>query len=302
MDAAFNRILDRYSPAIVHLHNIIGLSAGMIGRAKQSGAKVVVTLHDHWGYCFKNTILKRNTEICTDFRGCDECMPTIHDGSDRNLPIRMRTDYMAYRLGQVDAFISPSRFLAASYLKAGIPLRKMRVIWNGVDVDRLARVAKSPSDTVRFTFIGYLGEHKGIGSLLEAISHLKDPHSYRVNIVGVGHQREALEHGLKDKKFASSVHFWGRVDNRLIESVFRETDVMILPSVYPENQPVSITEAMATQTPVIASKIGGIPELIEDGVTGYLYPPGDAAELAERMQPALSTNTPQGLPLRCGRI
>jgi glycosyltransferase involved in cell wall biosynthesis len=154
-----------------------------------------------------------------------------------------------------------------------------------VDVQRFANVVKTPSDgRVRFTFIGHFGEHKGIRSLLDALPHAGDPRRYRVNLVGEGHLREPLERWSRQQPFASSVRFWGKIDNRAIDSVFRETDVLILPSIWPENQPVSITEAMATRTPVIASEMGGIPELIEDGVNGHLYPAGNPLELARRMQ------------------
>jgi glycosyltransferase involved in cell wall biosynthesis len=285
VDDAFSRLLERYSPTVVHMHNIIGLSLGIIGRAKQFDSTVVTTLHDHWGYCFKNTIIKRDSEICKDFTRCTECMATIPDGTDRQLPIRMRTDYLAYRLNQVDSFISPSRFLARSYLKAGIPLTKMRIIWNGVDVRRFANVVKSPSSgRVRFTFIGHFGAHKGIRTLFEALPQVGDPRLYRINLVGEGHLRESLEAWASRQPFSSSIRFWGKVDNQEIESVFRETDVLILPSIWPENQPVSITEAMATKTPVIASDMGGISELIEDGAHGYLFPAGDATALADRMR------------------
>jgi hypothetical protein len=79
------------------------------------------------------------------------------------------------------------------------------------------------------------------------------------------------------------VKFWGRVDNRHIEEVLRETDVLILPSIWPENQPVTITEAMAVGRPVIASRIGGIPELVDENHTGYLFEPGNAEQLATKM-------------------
>jgi glycosyltransferase involved in cell wall biosynthesis len=96
--------------------------------------------------------------------------------------------------------------------------------------------------------------------------------------------REPLEVWASRQPFSSSIRFWGRVANQEVESVFRETDVLVLPSIWPENQPVSITEAMATRTPVIASDIGGIPELVEDGAHGYLFPAGDATALADRMR------------------
>ena len=285
VDEAFSQLMERYTPTVVHLHNIIGLSLGIIGRAKRYKSAVVTTLHDHWGFCFKNTIIKRDSEICKDFTSCRECMATIPDGTDRKLPIRMRTDYLAYRLNQVDRFISPSRYLARSYLKAGIPLHKMRVIWNGVDVRRFSNVEKSPRNgRVRFTFIGHFGAHKGIPTLLAALPYLGNPNRYRINLVGEGPLRESLETWAGGQPFSSSIHFWGKVGHQEIESVFRETDVLVLPSIWPENQPVSITEALATGTPVIASDLGGIPELIQDGDQGYLFPAGDAIALADRMR------------------
>ena len=77
------------------------------------------------------------------------------------------------------------------------------------------------------------------------------------------------------------VKFWGKIPN--IEEAYAHTDVFVLPSIWPENQPVTITEAMAAHIPVIASDCGGIPELIENGKTGFLFAPGNAMDLAAKM-------------------
>ena len=93
---------------------------------------------------------------------------------------------------------------------------------------------------------------------------------------------------LKAHGFKDYVQFWGKIDNSQIEKVYRETDVLILPSVWPENQPVSITEAMAARIPVIASRIGGIPELVDDEKTGYLFEPGNPRDLALKMSTCIA--------------
>ena len=82
---------------------------------------------------------------------------------------------------------------------------------------------------------------------------------------------------------AHIVRFTGKIGNEQIDGILQNTDVLILPSVWPENQPVTILEAMASGMPVIGSRIGGIPELIDDGVTGYLFNPSDATDLAAKM-------------------
>ena len=283
VDQHFAVVLDRFRPDVVHMHNIIGLSTGLIRVAKEKGAKTVLTVHDHWGFCYKNTLIKGPNEICTDFGRCAECMSTIHDEFGNEFPIRMRKDMMALDLSNVDAFISPSDYLAGAYIRAGVPIGKMNTIWYGIDVNRYSGLKKTPSTKTRFTFIGYLGAHKGVSVLLDAVELMPSLDSFVLNFAGSGDLEDHLRSRVKSPKLQHVVSFLGKVDNSQIDDVFRKTDILILPSVWPENQPVTITEAMAARTPVIASAIGGIPELIIDGYNGYLVQPGSASHLAEKM-------------------
>jgi len=283
VDARFDEVLDRFRPDVVHMHNLTGLSAGLVHKARRRGIKTVLTLHDHWAFCYKNTLLKSDWEICQDFRRCAECMSSLHDGNNRAIPIRLRQDYLAMALAEVDTLISPSLYLARAYIRAGVSPRKIRVISNGVDVHRFSRLSKvERKGPLRFSFVGHLGHHKGVILALEALRYLP-PGSAVINLVGDGELMPALRQRAQELGCTAMVRFWGKVDNRRIEEVFRETDALLLPSIWPENQPVSITEAMASRTPVIAARIGGIPELVTDGVTGYLFEPGNAADLAAKM-------------------
>lgn len=280
----FNSLLQVFSPDVVHMHNIVGLSTGIIHVAKQRGIKTVITLHDHWGFCFKNTLLKQNNEVCTDYNRCSECMRFIGTGEEKSIPIRMRRDFLKLQLSEVDAFISPSLYLAETYVSAGIPVGKIKCIWYGIDVARLSRLTKKPrSGRVRFTFVGYIGPHKGIDVLAEALPLIAFRDRFQMNLVGEGHATDQVKARVNALGLTQEVRFWGKVDNAHIEEVLRETDVQILPSIWPENQPVTITEAMATRTPIIASRIGGIPELVIDGRNGYLFEPGSAPDLAAKM-------------------
>jgi glycosyltransferase involved in cell wall biosynthesis len=283
VDRQFEDLLVKCRADVVHMHNMIGLSLGIVHTAKRLGVPTVMTLHDFWGFCFKNTLIDADNRICEDFSRCHECQKEIAD-DQRVLPIRMRNDFMALQFAEVDAFISPSQYLADTYVRAGIPKHKIHVISNGLDVDRFSRIVKERAHgMVRFTLIGYLGEHKGVQTVLDAVALLKERGSFRVNIVGEGHLRPALERQVQERGLSGLVKFWGKVKHAEIEAVFRETDVQILASVWPENQPVSITEAMACRTPVIATRLGGNPELVRDGQTGYLVEPGSPADLARAM-------------------
>jgi glycosyltransferase involved in cell wall biosynthesis len=284
VEAQFETLLDLIAPDVVHMHNIIGLSVGIIHCAKRRGIRTILTLHDHWGFCFKNTLIKQHNEICQDYTRCVECMPVIREEFDKNIPIRMRNDYLMTQFSEVDSFISPSRYLAETYVRAGFDIQKMHVIWNGVDIDRFARIKKTeaPGKT-RFTFIGHFGAHKGIDLLVDAAKILQNSGRISINLVGNGELSEHLYRKSDQLGLHDIVRFWGKLPNDCIDRVFEETDVLVLPSLWPENQPVSITEAMATRTPVIASAGGGVPELVQDGHTGFLFEKGSAAHLAEKM-------------------
>jgi glycosyltransferase involved in cell wall biosynthesis len=280
VDAHFETLLDNFAPDVVHLHNLAGLSAGIIPCAKRRNIKTVLTLHDYWGFCFKNTLLKTKDEICKDYTRCAECLPFIVDEAGRQFPIRMRQEFLKLRLSEVDVFISPSRYLAERYIQAGIPEEKIKVIWNGVDIQKFSTLTKKPSDgKIRYTFIGYFGFHKGLHILVEALH--RTPHFGKItmNLVGGGDLMPYVREQVQTLGLDSIVKFWGKMDHYRIGEVLSETDVLVVPSIWPENQPVSITEAMAAKIPVVASAIGGIPELVIDGYNGYLFRPRSAEDL-----------------------
>ncbi len=282
IEAHFDQLLDAFHPDIVHIHNIMGLSLGIIHLSRKKGIKTFITLHDNWGFCCINTILKKDSQICVTFDGCESCLRHIDDGEERRIPISMRKDYLMFQLNEADGFISPSRYIADNYIRAGFPREKLNVIWNGIDIEKYSFVNKQKSEVIRFTYIGYLGIHKGIQVLIDTLPLFKEV-PVRINLVGEGDQRRDLEKKIRRYGKEQSVKFWGKVENRDIDKVLSDTDVFVLPSIWPENQPVTITEAMASKIPVIASDLGGIPELIDDGVSGLLCKPGDVKDLFDRM-------------------
>jgi glycosyltransferase involved in cell wall biosynthesis len=284
VEARFREVLKEKSPSIVHAHNLVGLSAGIIGVARSVHANVILTLHDHWGFCLKNTLMKTERNVCTDYSRCYECRPVLNEGRNRNLAIELRSDYLSEQLSKVDCFVSPSRYLADRYIEAGIDARRMHVLWNGVDLDRFRPRHRRPSGPIRFTYVGYLGEHKGVFTLIEAASLLKPRGRFKVNIVGDGHCRPQMENMVRERRLEKIVQFLGKIPNEDMAKVYADTDVQVLPSLWPENQPVSITEAMASGLPVIASSWGGSRELVQAGVSGFLTEPGGPDSLATAMR------------------
>lgn len=191
-----------------------------------------------------------------------------------------------------DRFLAVSRYSAAHL---GAPRSRTRIVYGGADT-----VRHRPDPGVRRTgvlFVGRLTPHKGIDVLIRAL-----PPDTRLTVVGTeGHDPRPPERDyprlLRALAAERPVDFLGAIDDDELASRYRAAAVLVIPSVertcYGRRIAVSellglvALEAMASGTPVIASRIGGLPEIVEDGVTGYLVPPGDVASLRGRIADVL---------------
>ena len=282
VNETFRELCETVHPDICHIHNFKGLSLGILAIAAEMGIRTVFTLHDNWGFCHRHTMLTPAGELCEtplDCAGCKEAFET----EKFRIPMAVWHDFYRRRMELADAFISPSRYLADAYIRAGFDAHRMHVLWNGIDTGLFAGAEKVPSDNIRITYAGYFGAHKGVDILIRAVATAGDPR-VTLNLAGDGEEEAHYRQLASELGIAERIRYWGRMKNEEMIRVYRETDIFCLPSVWPENQPVTITEAMACGIPVIASDIGGIPELVEDGVTGLLAAPGNAEALAEKIR------------------
>lgn len=275
----FRRLLLRVAPDVVHFHNLAGLSIQMIHAAANRGLPVVMTLHDYWGICVRNTLVRSDGSPC-DGPGlaCAVCVPPRNHA----LPwsTSMRNTRLAEALSRVSLFLSPSRYLAGRYVSAGLPRERIRHLPYGVDLTRFHPERPIPWNAP-FIYVGYLGSHKGLFVLLEALSRTgKDVH---LRLAGDGHARGPLEKRARELGLTGRVKFLGKIPNESVPELLAECRALVLPSVWPENAPVTIVEAMAAARPVVATRTGGIPELVADRRTAYLVPPNDPGELASAL-------------------
>lgn len=279
VERIFLRLIAQWRPDVIHAHHMAGLSLGILQLAREHGIRIALTLHDHWGFCMNSTRITTQDTLCQDSTQCHKCHSHIYNG-DLLLPQRMRQDYLRWQLDAVDHFISPSRYLADTYVANGLPAARMNVIANGIELERFSHTSPPPpGPRLNVLFTGYMGGHKGVPTLLKALA-LLPPEQVHVDMVGDGHMLETYKAELRNNAPKVSAKFWGRLPNARIAERFAQAHVFVLPSVCPENQPVTITEAMACGLAVVGSRIGGIPELVDEGVTGQLFDHGDAQALA----------------------
>ncbi len=183
--------------------------------------------------------------------------------------------------------IAPSYFLRNQLIQAGIPVDRITVIYPGINLDNLKRSEgamgfsaplRNGHEVFTVGFLGRLTREKGVEVLLNT---LISTGSVAV-IAGTGPEENSLKKLAKENGIGNRVKFLGEVADK--QKFFSQIDCLIVPSVEAESFGLVIIEAMAAGIPVVASRIGGILEIIEDKKTGLLFEPGNKTELAEKIQ------------------
>jgi len=206
----------------------------------------------------------------------------------RRMDYRLRGGWYTRRLynHEVQAVVAISEGVRAMLIESGVDAARIHVVPSGVDADRFVPTAGARSaararyqiadHACLLVVVGALEERKGHAVLLEALAILANP---RVHLLcaGEGSARAGLEARCAALGLDATVRFLGRVDD--VASVLAAADVMVMPS-RQEGLGVAALEAMAVGLPVIASRVGGLPEAVQDGETGLLVPTGDPAALA----------------------
>ncbi len=268
------RLLAGVKPDIAHLHNIYHqLTPSIIPVLKDAGAKVVMTLHDGKLVCPSYLMLNRG-KPCTACAGRKFHLPisTHCQGSRLQEALFCAEAYFHKWKGSydgVDRFIAPSRFLA-DLVAQRVGRERVVVIPNGIDPD-----VHLPTweDEGYILYYGRLSEEKGVATLLAAHAAMKN--QVPLVIVGTG----PLEAELKAQNPAN-VTFAGYRSGEELWNYVRRASCLVTPSEWYENAPMTVLEGMSFGKPVIGSRIGGIPEQIQDGETGLLRAPGKAEEFA----------------------
>jgi len=197
--------------------------------------------------------------------------------------IRRRLAYARQVFETVDLFIAPSASMAREFCRLGIPSDRIRVSDYGFRPMTNTSVAEKTFDgPLRIGFVGTVVWHKGVHVLIEAARALRG--SFEVVIHGDTNVFPDYVAGLRRAAADAPVSFAGGFDRDRIEDVYRRLDVLVVPSLWPENSPLVIHEAFMQRVPVVAASAGGIAELVQDGINGMLYHPFSVESLRAALQ------------------
>lgn len=200
--------------------------------------------------------------------------------------ISLRKDFILERINRVDRVLAPTRFMEKTLVRNGLDPKIVDFMPYGLNVKSFEKKApKERSERLRVGFIGSLSEHKGAHILIEAVRML--PEDFPVEAKVYGDLDQFPEYTERIKKMAAGdgrIEFLGQFPNEKIGEVFAGIDLLVVPSIWYENTPLVIYSAFASATPVAATNLGGMSEVVTHGVNGLLFEKGDSKGLSSLLK------------------
>jgi glycosyltransferase involved in cell wall biosynthesis len=279
---------------IVHVHNFFPTASPSIYSAARShGAAVVQTLHNYRLLC-PNALFFRDGHVCEDCLGKFMPWPGVAHACYRDsraasgVTAAMLTVHRARRtwLEEVDIFIALTEFSRQKFIEGGLPAD--RIVVKSNFIDRPEPPTRRDDDYL--LFVGRLVDYKGASLLPAAWQLLNNPPPLR--IAGDGPQRETLTAAIEHTPLsltgegpgARAITLLGSIPAEHVQHQMSGALALVVPSLLYETFGMVIIEAFATGLPVIASRLGAIAEIVDDGRTGLLFEPGNAADLAAKVR------------------
>lgn len=276
----FSQLLNDFKPDVVHLNNIhTQLSPVIAEIAHHKGIRVVWTLHDSKLVCPCYTCQR-------DGKWCEECFTDktaviIHRCMPGSFPGAIigfleQKKWNKERLEAcTDLFLPPSHFMADVCIKGGYSKEKFIVLCNFIDVNKVQNPSFEKGDY--YCYLGRVTSVKGIKTLCKAAAQLP----FKLVVIGGGDLENELQYTYSAN---SNIEFIGQKDWNEFRPILEGAKFMVLPAEWSENNPLTVIESQSLGTPVLGARIGGIPELIEENVSGMTFESGNVEDLKARIE------------------
>jgi len=287
-ERAMTRVIEAFRPEIAHLHAPSRyLTPSVLRPLERAGVPVVMTLHDMKPWCTNRILFAHDApcERCRGGRHYQSLLTGCVQDSRARSAVAMVEAYLhealhAYRA--VRLWIAPSGFVRDKAAWFGLDPAVVRVLPHGLEPAAVSGDAASPAPAERYAlYAGRLSVEKGV-RLLSGIASRIAPTPLLV--VGDGPLRTALDAAATQQ---ANLRLMGRVPDADLARLRREAAAVVVPSIFYEHFCYAAAEALLDARPVVAARIGAIPELVEHEVTGLLAPAGDATALGDALKRAL---------------
>lgn len=207
------------------------------------------------------------------------------DESSRVQHVR-RADHLRRVCLQATRILAPSAFIRERFIDFGIPPARMTTVALGVDHTPFSGINRPPAKCLRFGFLGSLMLSKAPHLLLEAFARLPRG-AATLDVIGAQvpyHGDDTYRSRIEPLLRLEGVRVHGAVPHDRVVELLAAIDVLVVPSIWPENSPLVIREAFLAGIPVVASRLGGLPEIVEHEQNGLLFAPGDRDDLQRALQ------------------
>ena len=296
----FQALCEEFRPDVVHLNNVhrqITLSILDAPYLKEHHVPVFYTAHDYVTVCPGYLMLDGEGRVCDacledgKYRHCIENRCVKGSRAKSALAALEASFNSSHHSNErIDRVIAPSRFMRSKLIEGGWPEGKVEALQNFADDAILARASGVADDVTDrespyLLFFGRLSAEKGVDVLLRAFDAAAPslPRDMRLIVVGDGPDAAEFRELAVSLDSAPRIEFAGYQTGDALQIYVERASLAIASSRWRENMPYSIVEAFAAGTPVVGTRIGGIPELVTDGVTGFACEPGDVATMADAM-------------------
>lgn len=287
---SFQRVLRELKPALVHFHNFWLLTFGLLFAAKRAHIPVCLSVYDYWYFCPLSTLFDYRGRVCRRFHGlhCLSCLPKKFLFL-QGILLLFRKKLFDFFLEKVDNFVVLSKSSATILKSYGIRENKISIVPLSLPGDFEKKDLNFPIERNSVLFVGWLQKRKGLHLLLEAMQLVwKRIGEARLHIVV---QEVKWEEDYKREIFSMLGTFppdrysflSGQRNREEIEKLIRKANVVVVPEQWENMSPIIVIEAMFLGKPIVASRIGGIPEFIEDGKEGLLADYCDANDFADKI-------------------
>lgn len=273
-------VIEAERPDVVHVHNIFPLlTPSVYDACREAGVPVVQTLHNYRNIC-PGSLLMREGEVCEKCIQGSPYQAVLHkcyrDSRLGSLAVARMVDFHRRRgtwLTKVDCFIAPTGFSKSKFVEAGFPAEKIVVKPNFVQSEKPE--ARNGNERQGALFVGRLSLEKGVDTLMRAWKDI----DVQLKIVGNGPLMDRVR-----EKSNNAVSVLGRKEPAQVIQEMARSEFLVMPSECYEGFPVILAEAYSKGLPVIASRLGAMAEIVEDGVTGLHFNPGDAEDLVSKVR------------------
>ena len=300
VEKTVSRLVEETHPDIAYiLHYLRKLSPSLLAALKKKGLPVIVRLSDYMMLCPQAHFLRNDSP-------CSLCMPNKLLPSLRNKCVKgshaasflnmVATCYHRKKhfFDLIDTFVCTNQFMYNMMIEAGYPEKRLTCIPTFTDSDHF-QPDRSGKKSHYFIYVGRVTPIKGVHVLLEAMGKLPSNilQGSHLKVVGAGESSylNQCKNTISALGLERSVEFLGEVATDALPSLLNKALFSVVPSLWYENLPNSILESYSCGTPVLASNIGSLTDIVSVGRTGFLFEQGNAKDLAEKIEHCLSSPT-----------